>query len=296
MLAAGFFDGVHRGHRDVLLSTVKRAREIGGQAWALTFDRHPLAILAPSKAPPLLNTKEERLARLEALGLDGVLLLPFTRRLALLTPEAFVKWLCGEEARTPPHMRLSEVRCGANWRFGKRAVGTPELLAHYGKAFGFSVVIVKYAEYQGEEISSTRIRLAIGEGRVEDANAMLGYPYALSGTVTQGRGAGQPLGFATANIHPHAEVLPPFGVYATQSRVDGKTYASVSNFGVAPTFALPAPPTLETHLLDYAGGKLYGQPIDVTFLGRIRSEQPFASPAVLAAQIQQDIQTAKRFF
>ena len=296
MLAAGFFDGVHKGHQDVLSSTVKRAREVGGQAWALTFDRHPLAILAPSKAPPLLNTKEERLVRLDAIGLDGVLLLPFTRRLALLTPEAFVKWLCGEEARTPPHMRLSEVRCGANWHFGRRAEGTPEMLAQYGKAYGFSVTIVKYAEYQGEEISSTRIRQAIGAGRIEDATAMLGYPYALSGTVLQGRGAGQQLGFATANIQPHAEVLPPFGVYATRSRVDGKTYDSISNFGTAPTFGAPVNPVLETHLLDYAGGGLYGQQIEVALLGRIRDEQTFPSPADLTAQIQRDIQAAKRFW
>ena len=301
MLAAGFFDGVHQGHRDVLASTVARARETGGQAWALTFDRHPLSVLAPSKAPPLLNTKEQRLARLEALGLDGVLLLPFSRRMALLAPEAFVKWLCGEpEARTP-HMRLSEIRCGANWRFGRRAAGTPELLAEYGKAYGFRVVIVKYAEYQGHEISSTRIREAICDGRVADAAAMLGDPYTLSGTILRGRGAGRGLGFPTANIRPAAEVLPPDGVYATRSRVCGQTFDSISNFGTAPTFGeqkadVPESRILETHLLGYTGGDLYGQAIDVSLLGRIRDEQPFASASALTAQIAQDIETARLHF
>jgi len=289
VLAAGFFDGVHLGHQEVLCSTVRRAKETGGQGWALTFDRHPLAVLAPSKAPPLLNTQGERLARLEATGLDGVLLLPFTRRLALLTPEAFIAWLYGEP--TPPLLRLSEIRCGANWRFGRRAEGTPETLARYGNDYGFSVTIVKYAEYQDMEISSTRIRQAICGGRLGDANVMLGYPYALSGTVTRGRGAGRQLGFATANIQPHADVLPPPGVYATRSRVDGKTYDSISNFGAAPTFgAVPAGLTLETHLIGYTGGDLYGQPIEVSLLNRLRDERPFDTPAALAEQIRKDIE------
>jgi len=289
-LAAGFFDGVHLGHQEVLRSTVQRAKETGGQAWALTFDRHPLAVLAPSKAPPLLNTKDERLARLEALGLDGVLMLPFTRQMALLTPEAFVAWLCGEPEVQTPHIRLSEIRCGANWRFGRCAEGTPETLASYGKVFGFSVTIVSYAEYLGEEISSTRIRQAICDGRLDDAIAMLGYPYTLSGTVLQGRGTGQQLGFPTANIQPLAEVLPLTGVYATHTRVDGKGYASISNFGTAPTFGAAASPILETHLLDYTGGELYGQRIEVSLLRRIRDERTFESTADLIAQIRQDIQ------
>jgi len=298
MLAAGFFDGVHKGHQEVLASTVRRAREVGGQAWALTFDCHPLAVLAPSKTPPLLSTKAERLDRLAALGMDGVLLLPFTRRLALLTPEAFVKWLCGEPAAPTPHMRLSEIRCGANWRFGRRAEGTPEMLASYGKAYGFNVVVVKYAEYQGAEISSTRIREAICNGRIEDAAAMLGHPYAVSGTVMRGHGRGRGIGFPTANIRTDAEVLPPVGVYATRTRVDGTPCASVTSFGRAPTFgASPtASPTLETHLLGYSGGEFYGRPVEVSFLRRLRGEQAFASPADLAAQIQHDIQAARRLF
>ncbi|MCL1919735.1 MAG: riboflavin biosynthesis protein RibF [Kiritimatiellaeota bacterium] len=291
MLAAGFFDGVHRGHQDVLNATVERAREAGGQAWALTFDRHAFAVLAPSKAPPLLNTLEGRLARLEALGLDGVLLLPFTRALALLTPEAFVKRLCGEESRAHPPC-LSEIRCGANWRFGRRAEGTPESLEQYGRAYGFRVVVVKYAEYQGAEISSTRIRQAIAEGRVADARAMLGYPYALTGTVVRGRGAGRQLGFATANIRPLAAVLPPPGVYATRTRVGGTVYNSVSNFGTAPTFAAPAGPALETHLLGYPGGDLYGQSLEVSLLARLRDERTFDSPADLTAQVRRDIRNA----
>jgi len=291
VLAAGFFDGVHLGHQEVLCSTVRRARETGGQAWALTFDRHPLAILAPSKAPPLLNTQDERLTRLEALGLDGVLMLPFTRQMALVTPEAFVAWLCGEPETRTAHTRLSEVRCGANWRFGRCAEGTPEMLARLGSDYGFRVTIVKYAEYQGEEISSTRIRQAICAGRLADATAMLGSPYTLTGTVTRGRGTGRHLGFATANIQPHAEVLPPTGVYATQTRVDGKTYDSLSNFGTAPTFGAAPSPTLETHLLGYTGGELYGQRIEVALLRRLRDERTFASPSDLTAQIQQDIQS-----
>ena len=235
ILAAGFFDGVHLGHQRVLTGTVERARKTGAQAWALTFNRHPLAVLAPSKAPPLLTTKEERLERLEALGLDGVLMLTFTRKLALQSPEHFVRWLCGDPGQAFPNGKLSEVRCGANWRFGCRAAGTPELLTMYGEEYGFRVTIVPYAYYQEREISSTRIRFAIQAGNLGDATEMLGRPYSVRGVVMKGRGIGASLGFATANIQPQADILPPLGVYATGTQVGGRYYNSISNFGVCPT-------------------------------------------------------------
>ena len=303
VLAAGFFDGVHKGHQLVLASTVERAREIGGQAWVLTFDRHPLAVLAPSKCPPLLSTLEDRLHRLEVSGVDGVLLLEFTRQLAIQEPETFIRWLCGKppavENGTHPSAsaKLSEIRCGDNWRFGRRAEGTPELLAQFGVHYGFRVVIVPYAEYQGVEISSTRIRYAVREGRLDDAAAMLGRPYSVRDTVVRGRGVGSELCVATANVHPRSDVLPPNGVYAVRVLVDGKSYNGVSNLGVHPTFAEARPESalLETHLLGFSGD-LYGQIIEVCFLGRLRDERVFQSAEALAAQIAEDVRQAARFF
>lgn len=296
VLAAGFFDGVHLGHQRVLTGTVERARKTGAQAWALTFNRHPLAVLAPSKAPPLLTSKEERLERLEALGLDGVLMLTFTRKLALFSPEHFMRWLCGDPGQAFPNGKLSEVRCGANWRFGCRASGTPELLTMYGEEYGFRVTVVPYAYYQGREISSTRIRFAIQEGNLDDATEMLGRPYSVRGVVMKGKGIGASLGFATANIQPEADILPPLGVYVTGTQVAGKYYNSLSNFGVCPTVGANRDPILETHLLDYSGDTLYNQPIVIDFLGRIREERRFASTEELVLQIEKDVQAARSFF
>ena len=303
VLAAGFFDGVHRGHQVVLAGALERARELGGQAWVLTFDRHPLAVLAPSKCPPLLTTLDERLGLLEQSGVDGVLVLEFTRQLAVQEPETFIRWLCGrprvplQTARHGDTAKLSEIRCGHNWRFGRRAAGTPELLAQLGLLYGFRVVIVPYAEYQGMEISSTRIRFAVREGRLTDAAAMLGRPYSVRDTVIRGRGVGHTLDVATANLQPSTEVLPPNGVYAVRVQALGRTFNGVSNLGVHPTFAdaVPDRALLETHLLDF-DGDLYGQTIEVAFLARLRDERAFASPEALARQIADDVRHASRYF
>ncbi|MDD4101054.1 MAG: riboflavin biosynthesis protein RibF [Kiritimatiellae bacterium] len=303
-LAAGFFDGVHKGHRLVLEGTLERAREIGGQAWVLTFDRHPLSVIAPSKCPPLLCSLDERLRLLEGLGVDGVLVLEFTRRLAVQEPETFVKWLCGKPRVSGEAIsgrgesaKLNEVRCGDNWRFGRRAEGTPELLARYGKLYGFRVVIAPYAEYKGVEISSTRIRYAVREGRLKDAAGMLGRPYSIRERVISGRGVGKALCVATANVLPSAEVLPPNGVYAVRVIHCGTAYNGVSNLGVRPTFreAGLEHTVLETHLLGFEGD-LYGQDIEVCFMARLRDERAFDSPQALARQIRQDIEDAQPHF
>jgi riboflavin kinase/FMN adenylyltransferase len=304
VLAAGFFDGLHKGHQLVLASTIERAREIGGQAWVLTFDRHPLAVLAPSKCPPLLCTLEDRLQLLESSGIDGILLLEFSRQLAVQEPDAFIRRLCGKPrsedepaAQMPVATNLSEIRCGDNWRFGKRAAGTPELLAQVGKQYGFSVVIVPFAQYQGVEISSTRIRYAVREGRLADAATMLGRPYSVRDVVVRGRGMGQVLNVATANVHPRTDVLPPNGVYAVRVIVEGASHNGVANLGLHPTFTdvKPDNPVLETHLLDFEGD-LYGKVIEVCFLARLREECVFDSAESWVVQIAEDVRQAQRYF
>jgi riboflavin kinase/FMN adenylyltransferase len=235
---------------------------------------------------------------------DGVLLLEFTRQLAVQEPETFIRWLCGKPrgeedaaARAKASAKLSEIRCGDNWRFGRRAEGTPELLARFGELYGFRVVIVPYVQYQGVEISSTRIRYAVREGRLADAAAMLGRPYSVRDVVVRGRGMGQVLDVATANVHPSTDVLPPNGVYAVRVIAEEGAYNGVANLGVHPTFADAKPDRaiLEAHLLDFEGD-LYGKTIEVCFLARLRDERAFDSADALVAQIAEDVREAHRYF
>jgi len=285
VLAAGFFDGVHRGHRRVLDAAIAQARAAGGQAWALTFDQHPLAILAPDQRPPLLTPIEYRLDLLAAAGLDGCLMLPFTPELATLSPTDFLN-----QITNGPDHPVHAVCCGANWRFGRNASGTPEWL----RAQGVGVTIVPAACHAAIDISSTRIREAIRDGDFATATAMLGRPYAIRETVRHGRRVARTLGLATANIHPEAEVLPPVGVYAIRTAIGDRPVGGVANLGFRPTFpdAQPATPILEVHLFDFAGD-LYAARLEVAFIARIRDERAFDSPAALTEQIHADITAAR---
>jgi riboflavin kinase/FMN adenylyltransferase len=289
VLAAGFFDGVHRGHARVLGMAMRLARRLRGQAWALTFDQHPLAVLAPGRRPPLLTPLEVRLERLAAAGLDGCLLLPFTRALAALPPADFVAELGG---RNGPLVR---VLCGANWRFGANAAGNPRILERLGRERGFGVTVVPAARHDGRSISSTRIREAIQAGRLEDAARMLGRPYSIREVVVRGRGVGRTLGMATANVHPSAEVLPPLGVYAVRTWIGDRPVDGAAGLGFRPTFpdARPEAPVLEVHLFDFAGD-LYGATLDIAFLKRLRGERRYATPAALMRQVQRDLAAARR--
>lgn len=291
VLAAGFFDGVHRGHRLVLEGAVRQARRLGGQAWVLTFDQHPLSILAPDNRPPLLTPLEVRLERLAATGIDGCLVLPFTKTLAALTPAAFIALLCGRSCH------VVDIRCGTNWRFGAKAAGDISELKRLGTRHGFHVTVVRAANYQGQPVSSTRIREAIQRGRLAEATAMLGRPYSIRETVVCGRGVGRTLGMATANVHPAAEVLPPIGVYAVRTWLGDRSVEGVACLGFRPTFAdaRPETPILETHFLDFAGD-LYGATLDIAFIARLRAERKYPSPAALMSQIQRDIASARRIF
>ena len=291
VLAAGFFDGVHIGHRLVLDNAVREARRRHGQAWALTFDQHPLSILEPEHRPPLLTPLEVRLEQLAASGIDGCLVLPFTLALAALTPAEFVARLCGRAHH------VVTIRCGANWRFGSGATGDITELARLGKQHGFHVAVVRAANYHKRPVSSTRIREAIQRGNLTNATAMLGRPYSIRETVVRGRGLGRTLGMATANVHPSAEVLPPIGVYAVRTWIGDRAVNGVASLGFRPTFAdaRPQTPLLETHFLDFEGD-LYGATLDIAFIARLRDERTYPSPAALMTQIRRDITAARRVF
>jgi riboflavin kinase / FMN adenylyltransferase len=288
VLAVGFFDGLHRGHRKVIEKALARARQIGGETWVLTFDAHPLKVLAPRRAPLLLTSVEHKMRMLEQMGIDGCLVVRFTRRLARQKPEEFVAKLC-EGAPS-----LAWILVGGNWRFGRGGQGDAPLLARFGRQRGFGVTVVRPVLHQGLPISSTRIRREIMRGRLDEAAAMLGRRFSIMGTVTHGRRVGRKLGYRTANLWLRNEVMPPPGVYAVRARVRGRLRDGVLNFGYRPTFGKkPARPAMELHLFDFAGS-LYREVIQVCFVKRLRSERKFRSVRDLQSRIAEDIRNARR--
>jgi riboflavin kinase/FMN adenylyltransferase len=244
----------------------------------------------------LLTSTRHQLLLLSRLDLDGCLVLPFTHELANLEPEAFARRLLG---CSPP---LREVIVGTNWRFGCMGRGCPSLLAKMARGTGMGVRVVRPVIWRGETISSTRIRAAVMSGNLREADAMLGRPFGVLATVVRGRTVGRTLGFPTANLCPHNEVLPPFGVYAVRACVRPATgqrgalmpLAGVLNYGLRPTFAQDGSPraTIELHLLDFAGD-LYGQDVEVFFVEKLRDERLFHSSAALQAQIAADVRRAR---
>ncbi|MBU1910078.1 MAG: hypothetical protein KJ726_08525, partial [Verrucomicrobia bacterium] len=210
-VAIGTFDGVHRGHQSVVRAAVKKAATMGGAPWVLTFDPHPMKVLRPREAPLLLTSTPHKLKLLHDLGITGCLLLSFTPRLASQEPEDFLKTL----SASWPGAR--DLVVGSNWTFGHRGRGNVELLRRWASGAGVQVTTVDPMAWDGLPISSTRIRQAVQAGCLEDARAMLGRPFSLLGTVMAGRRVGTRLGFPTANLDPHNEVLPPPGVYAVRA-------------------------------------------------------------------------------
>lgn len=288
LLAAGFFDGVHRGHRRVIETTVSAARRARGEAWVLTFDPHPAKVLRPGSAPRLLTSTPHKVRLLTRLGVDGCLLMSFSRELAGLSPAAFVGML--------HHLMptLKTIFVGKGWRFGKGQAGDSEMLATLAAPHGVGVTVVGLVYRRGVAVSSTRIRALVARGRLREAADMLGRPYSLLGRVVKGRSVGRALGFPTANLETENEVLPPFGVYAVRARVGDRLLDGVLALGRRPTFRLDrAPATVELHLLDFSG-RLYGREIEVFFIRKLRPERRFPSVSALVRQIGRDVRNARK--
>lgn len=275
VLATGFFDGVHVGHR----------RIIDGADSVLTFRNHPLSVLSPDKVPVLLMSEAERLSELASGGRD-VSSPQFTGEFASMSPEAFVSFLRRE------YPRLKKVRCGANWTFGAGGRGNPDML----RDRGIEVEVVPYEEYLGAPVSSTRIRAELSAGNVVRANAMLGRPFSFSGEVCAGKGAGKRMGFPTLNVIPSKRLLLPFGVYAVETGFG----AAVANWGVAPTMCGVSwkSPVFEVHLLEGASapeGMGCGT-VKIGLLSFLRQERKFASVTELSGQIAADVAAARGCF
>jgi riboflavin kinase / FMN adenylyltransferase len=285
-VALGVFDGVHLGHRAILGLAVSRAGEAEMRSVACTFDPHPMEVLHPGRAPLSITTLEERLALIEGCGLDATVVLPFTRELAAMEPEAFVKDVL------VTHLGARDVVVGFNHRFGRGARGDAALLRSLGERLGFRTHVAEPLMVDGVAVSSTEIRAALQRGDLAVASRLLGRSYTLSGTIGHGAGRGRTLGFPTANVVPTRPVLVAPGVYACTAEVAGRKERAVVNVGVRPTFG-ETTLAVEAYLLDFSGD-IYGQTMTLTFVSRVREERRFPSVDALRAQIEADAAEARR--
>jgi riboflavin kinase/FMN adenylyltransferase len=285
VVALGVFDGVHLGHRVILGTAVTRGRAAGLEPLACTFDPHPAEVLQPQRAPRPITPLEERLALIGETGVTATIVLHFTRELAAVEPEAFVKDV------VLGRLRAREVVVGYNHRFGRAARGDARLLEDLAPRLGFQAHVVPPTTVDGVAVSSSGIRAALQRGDLPAATRALGRPYAIVGVVTSGAGRGRTLGFPTANITPDRPLLIERGVYLGRVHLDGGRHVAVINVGVRPTFG-ETTLAVEAHLLDFSGD-LYGRRVRLEFLGRLREEMRFPSVEALKAQVARDIEAAR---
>jgi riboflavin kinase/FMN adenylyltransferase len=288
VLALGNFDGLHRGHLKIIERVRRGAAEHGGTPMAMTFDPHPPRVLRPDKAPKLLMTKSQRLESLHSAGISCVAVVRFTRELSEWDPEMFIRTVLVN------WLRVSEVWVGANFLFGHGRSGNFTVLRTLGQHYGFRADKIDPVRYKDFVVSSTRIRRLVSEGRVDEAGALLGHPYFIDGTVVAGRRRGRDIGFPTANLDTANELIPPHGVYATTTTIDGVVHAGITNVGVRPTFG-EGELTVETHVLRFSGD-LYGRSVRLGFVQRIRDERQFPDVDALREQIEADRRAADRLF
>lgn len=288
VLAIGNFDGVHAGHRQILRHVAAIASERGLTPAVLTFDPHPARVLAPERAPKLITTIAQRLRRMESEGVKATMLLPFSRELAQLSPEEFVRTVLVDK------LRARVVIVGDDFRFGHRQAGDIDTLRALGEQFGFEVESAGTIVHRGERISSTLIRGLVEAGKVSRACRMLGEPFALEGAVVKGKGIGSKQTVPTLNLAAENELMPATGIYVTRTRDldDGRRWNSVTSVGYNPTFD-GHDLTCETFLLDEFDGKT-PERIEVSFLWYIRDERKFDSAESLKTQIMKDVGVANR--
>jgi len=280
VVAIGNFDGVHRGHRTVIGAALARARALGRKAVALTFAPHPRAFFRPQDPLFLLSSERDRLRLLAGTGLDGAIVMRFDAALAATSARDFVeRILIGG-------LGIAGAAIGFDFHFGQNRAGSPRYLAEEGGRLGFAVDVVPPLEDEGRPISSGGIRHALAAGKVMEAAELLGAPWFVSGEVIHGEKRGRDLGFPTANLKLDPACGLKHGIYAVRARVGGRLVDGVASFGRRPMFDDGAP-LLEVFFFDFTGD-LYGQTIDVAFIGWLRREQKFESIEALQGQMGAD--------
>ena len=288
VVTIGNFDGVHLAHQTLLRRVVEVARAQGARATAITFEPHPIKILAPDHAPKLLTPLRRKVELIAATGIDLLLVLPFTRELARQSPLEFVRRVLVN----PLH--ASSVHVGPNFRFGYRQSGDTEILEELGNQEDFRVEVLPLLNVRGDRVSSTRIRELLAEGQVHKANRLLGRPFSSRGPIVAGLGVGHKHTVPTLNLAPIEEQLPKVGVYVTHTLLAGVPHDSVTNVGFKPTFG-DHRLTVETFLLDFSG-QIAEVDMEIEFLYRLRDEMKFQNPAILKVQIQEDARRSMKFF
>lgn len=287
-LAIGVFDGLHIGHQEVVRHAIDWGNQHGGSTVVVTFDPHPVRVLRPERAPKLIASLRHKERLLENFGVSNLLVIPFDEDFAQISAGDFLHDLlsaCGE--------KLGLISVGRNWRFGNLAAGDIDLLESFGKTHGVEINGVAPILHDGAPVSSTRLRAAITAGDFETARQLLGRDYTVLGEVERGQQLGRKLGFPTANLAIESEQLPPNGVYAVRSTLDGKSLPGVANLGFRPTVEKGRNrPRLEVHLIDFED-EIYGQDLEVSFQKLIRPEQKFESVDALREQIGLDLESAR---
>ncbi len=286
-VAIGVFDGVHLGHQQVLSHALADAWECNGIALAVTFDKHPSKIIAPERAPRLIYPLSQKLREIERFGIDATWLITFDEAFSLGSAHEFVRKLA-----TDFHP-LKSISVGESISFGHKRQGNVTLLRSMAQEFGFEVNPVPEVDSAGGKIiSSSRIREAIRTGQIAEASSLLGRPYSIAGKVIEGQKIGRQLGYPTANIDVTDLVLPPTGVYAITTQIDGRKIQGAANLGFRPTVLNSSPElAFEVHLLDWQGD-LYGRDVEITIGRRLRGEMKFASIDDLKNQIAADLRQA----
>lgn len=281
VVALGTFDGLHRGHLDVIGTAKEEAERTGARLAVFTFSNHPMEWINPEQVPVALVTAVEKQTLLEQIGVDVLIDIPFNQQVADLLPQEFLE-----------RLRALDYSClvvGENFTYGQRGQGTVYTLAASAKAMGFKLIVRELISDGGTIISSTEIRRLIGAGDVALAAKMLGRSYSITGTVAHGNERGRLLGYSTANLElEDAHVaIPQGGVYAVRALIGGKTYGGMANIGRNPTFGDVEKPRLETNIFGFSGD-IYGARLTIEFVQRIRGEVKFSGLDALKAQLAQD--------
>ncbi|MHB8655419.1 MAG: bifunctional riboflavin kinase/FAD synthetase [Terriglobia bacterium] len=288
VVTIGNFDGVHLAHQELLRKVVESARAAGAISAAITFHPHPSKILTPDRAPKLLTSLPQKTQLIEKLGIELLVVLPFTSELSHLKPADFVRDVLGGR------LRPQSIYVGPNFRFGHRQSGDVKLLADLGRQQGFDVKVLPMLEVRGQRVSSSRVRELLATGSVTAAGRILGRPYSSAGAIVTGLGVGRKQTVPTVNLAPIEEQLPGTGVYITRTRLGSTQHESVTNVGYKPTFGKHQL-TVESFLLNFTTEGEISE-MEVEYLHRLRDEMKFPDPVTLKTQIQKDVRRAGRYF
>ncbi|MBW2568993.1 MAG: bifunctional riboflavin kinase/FAD synthetase [Deltaproteobacteria bacterium] len=289
VITIGNFDGVHIGHQALFHQVIEKTRVLQGTSVVMTFEPHPIRVLKQNNHPPLITLYEQKTELIAKAGIDILICIPFTLEFASIPAKEFVEEILVKR------VGIKAVIVGEDYTFGKNREGTLDLLKTYGKQIGFEVIVVKKiqpSKNSADKISSTRIRELVSEGKVAEAQKLLGRYYQIRGTVMAGRDrGGRLLGFPTANINLYDELSPKIGVYAITIECKESKYKGVANIGYSPTFDDHVF-TVEAHILDF-NNDIYGQKIRINFIKRLRDEKRFLNISELSDQINKDISKAR---